>query len=86
MSDGDPIVIVGAGPAGVSAARTLVAAGHKPVLIDEGMFPGARFSAVRRLRCGEVTGIYTDSMLLAHASCATSSQPFCPRLPIVPRP
>lgn len=42
MSDGDPIVIVGAGPAGVSAARTLVAAGHKPVLIDEGMFPGGQ--------------------------------------------
>ncbi|MDP9810367.1 NADPH-dependent 2,4-dienoyl-CoA reductase/sulfur reductase-like enzyme [Rhizobium tibeticum] len=42
MSGGDPIVIVGAGPAGVSAARTLVAAGHKPVLIDEGMFPGGQ--------------------------------------------
>lgn len=42
MSRAGPIVIVGAGPAGVSAASTLVGAGHRPVLIDEGMFQGGQ--------------------------------------------
>src|SRR4051812_36882153 len=42
MSATDPVVIVGAGPAGVSAARALVEAGHEPILIDEGMFPGGQ--------------------------------------------
>lgn len=42
MTDDRPIVIVGAGPAGVSAARTLVAAGHRPVVVDEGMCPGGQ--------------------------------------------
>ncbi|MFM0506507.1 FAD/NAD(P)-dependent oxidoreductase [Paraburkholderia sp. RL17-373-BIF-A] len=35
MSDERRIVIVGAGPAGVRAAETLVAAGVKPIVIDE---------------------------------------------------
>ncbi|WP_233838274.1 FAD/NAD(P)-dependent oxidoreductase [Paraburkholderia sp. ZP32-5] len=35
MSDERGIVIVGAGPAGVRAAETLVAAGLKPIVIDE---------------------------------------------------
>ncbi|REE22434.1 NADPH-dependent 2,4-dienoyl-CoA reductase/sulfur reductase-like enzyme [Paraburkholderia sp. BL27I4N3] len=35
MSDAHRIVIVGAGPAGVRAAETLVAAGVKPIVIDE---------------------------------------------------
>ncbi|PRY09290.1 NAD(P)/FAD-dependent oxidoreductase [Paraburkholderia sp. BL25I1N1] len=35
MSDARRIVIVGAGPAGVRAAQTLVAAGVKPIVIDE---------------------------------------------------
>jgi NADPH-dependent 2,4-dienoyl-CoA reductase/sulfur reductase-like enzyme len=35
MSDAPRIVIVGAGPAGVRAAETLVAAGIKPIVIDE---------------------------------------------------
>jgi NADPH-dependent 2,4-dienoyl-CoA reductase/sulfur reductase-like enzyme len=35
MSDERRIVIVGAGPAGVRAAETLVAAGLKPIVIDE---------------------------------------------------
>ncbi|MDR6758704.1 NADPH-dependent 2,4-dienoyl-CoA reductase/sulfur reductase-like enzyme [Mycoplana sp. BE70] len=42
MRDEPPIVVVGAGPAGVSAARTLVGAGHRPILVDEGMFPGGQ--------------------------------------------
>jgi NADPH-dependent 2,4-dienoyl-CoA reductase/sulfur reductase-like enzyme len=35
MSDAREIVIVGAGPAGVRAAQTLVAAGLKPIVLDE---------------------------------------------------
>ncbi|RDK03041.1 NAD(P)/FAD-dependent oxidoreductase [Paraburkholderia lacunae] len=35
MSDARRVVIVGAGPAGVRAAETLVAAGVKPVVLDE---------------------------------------------------
>jgi len=35
MSDARQVVIVGAGPAGVRAAQTLVAAGVRPVVIDE---------------------------------------------------
>ncbi|SAK92840.1 FAD/NAD(P)-dependent oxidoreductase [Caballeronia ptereochthonis] len=35
MSDGHRVVIVGAGPAGIRAAETLVAAGIRPVVIDE---------------------------------------------------
>ncbi|KRB49196.1 FAD/NAD(P)-binding oxidoreductase [Rhizobium sp. Root708] len=42
MSRPDLIVIVGAGPAGVSAASILVEAGHRPVLIDEGMSQGGQ--------------------------------------------
>ncbi len=42
MSRQEQIVIVGAGPAGVSAANTLVEAGHRPVLVDEGMFEGGQ--------------------------------------------
>lgn len=42
MSATDPVIIVGAGPAGVSAARALVEAGHRPILIDEGMLPGGQ--------------------------------------------
>jgi NADPH-dependent 2,4-dienoyl-CoA reductase/sulfur reductase-like enzyme len=37
-----PIVIVGAGPAGVRAAQTLVAAGHRPIVIDEQMRAGGQ--------------------------------------------
>jgi len=35
MNDERRVVIVGAGPAGVRAAETLVAAGIKPVVLDE---------------------------------------------------
>ncbi|WP_025596726.1 FAD/NAD(P)-dependent oxidoreductase [Burkholderia sp. WSM2230] len=35
MSDASRVVIVGAGPAGVRAAETLVAAGVRPIVIDE---------------------------------------------------
>lgn len=36
------IIIVGAGPAGIRAAERLVAAGHRPVLIDEGQRDGGQ--------------------------------------------
>ena len=36
------IVIVGAGPAGISAAEVLCAGGHRPILIDEGYRPGGQ--------------------------------------------
>jgi NADPH-dependent 2,4-dienoyl-CoA reductase/sulfur reductase-like enzyme len=36
------IVIVGAGPAGISAAEVLCAAGHRPILIDEGQRAGGQ--------------------------------------------
>lgn len=43
MSDRDArIVIVGAGPAGIRAAQVLVAAGVRPVVIDEGMKAGGQ--------------------------------------------
>ncbi|MFP3519159.1 FAD-dependent oxidoreductase, partial [Pseudomonas sp. SIMBA_077] len=35
MTDARRVVIVGAGPAGVRAAETLVAAGARPIVIDE---------------------------------------------------
>lgn len=36
------VVIVGAGPAGISAAATLAAAGHRPIVLDEGARPGGQ--------------------------------------------
>lgn len=38
----EKIVIVGAGPAGIRAAETLVAAGLKPIVIDEGLKAGGQ--------------------------------------------
>jgi len=38
----EAIVIIGAGPAGVRAARTLAKAGHRPVLIDENLRIGGQ--------------------------------------------
>jgi len=37
-----PVVIVGAGPAGIGAAAVLVAAGLRPILLDEGRAPGGQ--------------------------------------------
>ncbi|TCU21249.1 NADPH-dependent 2,4-dienoyl-CoA reductase/sulfur reductase-like enzyme [Rhizobium azibense] len=37
-----PMVIIGAGPAGISAAKTLAAAGERPVVIDENAYPGGQ--------------------------------------------
>ena len=37
-----PVVIVGAGPAGIAAASTLAKAGLRPVLLDEGSWPGGQ--------------------------------------------
>ncbi len=42
MTSRHPVVIIGAGPAGIAAARTLADAGLRPVLIDEGRFPGGQ--------------------------------------------
>lgn len=42
MTSRQPVVIIGAGPAGVAAARTLADAGLRPVLIDEGRVPGGQ--------------------------------------------
>lgn len=37
-----PVVIIGAGPAGISAAAVLTAAGLRPVVIDEAHYPGGQ--------------------------------------------
>jgi NADPH-dependent 2,4-dienoyl-CoA reductase/sulfur reductase-like enzyme len=42
MSAAPRVVIVGAGPAGIRAAQTLVAAGIRPVVIDENARPGGQ--------------------------------------------
>jgi NADPH-dependent 2,4-dienoyl-CoA reductase/sulfur reductase-like enzyme len=42
MPRGSNVVIVGAGPAGIRAAETLVAAGIRPVVIDEGQKAGGQ--------------------------------------------
>lgn len=42
MSAAPRIVIVGAGPAGVRAAQAVVAAGLRPVLVDEGLCDGGQ--------------------------------------------
>uniref|UniRef100_UPI0013CFBF2F NAD(P)-binding protein n=2 Tax=Pseudomonadota TaxID=1224 RepID=UPI0013CFBF2F len=42
MNDTSPTVIVGAGPAGICAAKTLVAAGLRPIVIDEGLRAGGQ--------------------------------------------
>ncbi|MBA8878967.1 NAD(P)/FAD-dependent oxidoreductase [Phyllobacterium myrsinacearum] len=42
MNDTLPPVIVGAGPAGICAAKTLVAAGLRPIVIDEGFRAGGQ--------------------------------------------
>lgn len=42
MSADAPVVIVGAGPAGVRAAQTLVAHGLRPVVVDEGLRAGGQ--------------------------------------------
>ena len=42
MTDTPRIVIVGAGPAGIRAAETLVAAGLRPIVIDEGARAGGQ--------------------------------------------
>jgi len=42
------VAIVGAGVAGLTCARRLVAAGHRVVLFDKGRFPGGRVSTRER--------------------------------------
>lgn len=45
-----PPVIIGAGPAGIAAARTFVEAGVKPIILEETRFPGGQ--GTRRLHPG----------------------------------
>lgn len=42
MNDTLPTVIIGAGPAGICAAKTLVAAGLRPIVVDEGLRAGGQ--------------------------------------------
>lgn len=42
MNPQDPVVVIGAGPAGISAAKLLVAAGLRPVVIDESREAGGQ--------------------------------------------
>jgi hydrogen cyanide synthase HcnB len=42
MNAQDPVVVIGAGPAGMSAAKLLVAAGLRPVVIDESRDAGGQ--------------------------------------------
>lgn len=42
MNDTSPPVVVGAGPAGICAAKTLFAAGLRPIVIDEGFRAGGQ--------------------------------------------
>ena len=54
----DPVVaIIGAGPAGVRAAAALVAAGVRPVVIDEAMRAGGQ---IYRRQPDGFTRSYTD--------------------------
>ena len=41
------VAIVGAGVAGLAAARALLEAGHAPVVLDKGRGPGGRISTRR---------------------------------------
>ncbi|CAB3640446.1 Hydrogen cyanide synthase subunit HcnB [Paraburkholderia phenoliruptrix] len=52
MSDARRIVIVGAGPAGVRAAETLVAAGLRPIVIDENARWGGQIYRQPPENCG----------------------------------
>ena len=49
------IVIIGAGPAGISAAEILVANGLRPILIDEGARAGGQGS--RRAAADRARGL-----------------------------
>ncbi|MBB3659729.1 NADPH-dependent 2,4-dienoyl-CoA reductase/sulfur reductase-like enzyme [Rhizobium sp. BK650] len=42
MKQAQPIVIIGAGPAGIAAATMIADAGHRPVMIDEGRAAGGQ--------------------------------------------
>jgi NADPH-dependent 2,4-dienoyl-CoA reductase/sulfur reductase-like enzyme len=42
MNPQEPVVVIGAGPAGISAAKLLVAAGFRPVVIDESREAGGQ--------------------------------------------
>ena len=45
----DPrLIVIGAGPAGVRAAETLVDAGLRPIVIDEGARDGGQTTAASR--------------------------------------
>ncbi|MDP1570161.1 MAG: FAD-dependent oxidoreductase [Vicinamibacterales bacterium] len=48
------VLIVGAGVAGLTAARRLAAAGHAPLLLDKGRAPGGRVSTRRILSASDL--------------------------------
>jgi 2,4-dienoyl-CoA reductase-like NADH-dependent reductase (Old Yellow Enzyme family)/thioredoxin reductase len=50
VREGSRVVVVGAGPAGLTAARELAEAGAKVTLFDDGVRPGGRFALAERMK------------------------------------
>lgn len=50
IRDGARVVVVGAGPAGLTAARELAEAGAKVTVIDDGVRPGGQFALAERMK------------------------------------
>ncbi|WP_427170641.1 FAD-dependent oxidoreductase [Arthrobacter sp. 92] len=50
VREGSRVVVVGAGPAGLTAARELAEAGAKVIVLDDGARPGGQFSLAERMK------------------------------------